>query len=553
MKIGICGNSDLKALAVAIDTIRSEYEIVTGDPQYWMHELQDIPDDFVNTDFLILALDWMQCIPAIYDYTWGDNFNDTLQAFSKFCRSLTDTINQLRQKSHCKILLFTPPTPASYPTGFITRLLDNSQLQLFTSIQNIANDIYKSVTDCYPVDIDLIEHSDFSALPHENNGHQTTPAVKIAGHCVRMIDQFIKYPLKCIILDLDNTLWGGVAGESELSLLILDPQGDGKPYFDFQKELLKLYKQGMLLAICSKNNTCDALEIIEAHPHMVLRPSMIAAFRINWDNKVLNILSIAKELNIGLDSIMFIDDNPSERGLVKEALPDVEVLELPKDPCGYVNTLRGSSRFWPIQLTKDDLKKNSYFSMDRLRKKSRDIKTTIADFLRKSGLSITVSQTGSESMSRVVQLINKTNQFNLTTKRFTQSELEMVCNEPHTYLLQMEMRDIFGDYGIIGVSLIRNSLIELFLLSCRVLGKDAEVAFLSVILHFMIDRGISEATGMYIPSEKNIQTAPFYSNCGFTLKESVGKSTIWCRNLSEPIIAIPDWFHVDCKLEYNNL
>ncbi len=548
MKISICGNCDLKALAPAIDTIRPEYEIVTGDPQYWMHELQNIPQDFANADFLILALDWMMCVPAIYDYTWGDHFDDTLQAFSTFCRSLTDTFEQLKQKSHCKLLLFTPPTPVSFPTGFITRLLDNSQLQLFTSIQNIVNDICKSVTDCYPVDINYIEHSDFSVSPHENNGHQTSPTVKIAIHCVRMIDQFVKYPLKCIILDLDNTLWGGVAGESELSLLVLDPQGDGKPYFDFQKELLKLYKQGILLAVCSKNNTCDALEIIETHPHMVLKPSMIAAFRINWDNKVLNILSIARELNIGLDSIMFIDDNPSERGLVKETLPDVEVLELPEDPCGYVDTLRRSSRFWPIQLTKDDLKKNAYFSMDKLRKKSRDIETSIADFLRKSGLTIAVSQTGKESMPRVVQLINKTNQFNLTTKRFTHSELEMVSKEPYTYLLQMEMQDTFGEYGIIGVSLIRNSLIELLLLSCRVLGKDVEVAFLSVILHFMKDRGISEVNGIYIPSEKNIQTASFYSNCGFTLKESVGKSTVWSRNLSEPIITIPDWFKVICKL-----
>lgn len=549
MKIGICGNCDLNALAAAIDTIRPEYEIITGDPCRWEFELKDIPDDFVNTDFLILALDWMQCIPAIYDYTWGDTFNDTLQVFSTFCRSLTDTIEQLKKKSHCKLLLFTPPTPASFPTGFLTRLLDNSQLQLFIAVQNIVNDICKSVTDCYPVDIDFIKHSDFSVSPHENNGHQTSPAVKIAVHCVRMIDQFVKYPLKCIILDLDNTLWGGIAGESELSSLVLGPQGDGKPYFDFQKELLKLYKQGILLAVCSKNNTCDALEVIETHPYMVLRPSMIAAFRINWDNKPRNILSIAKELNIGLDSIMFIDDNPSERGLVKEIHPDVTVLELPEDPCGYIDTLRRSSRFWPIQLTKDDLNKNAYFSMDRLRKKSRDIETNIADFLRKSGLTITVSQTGKESMPRVVQLINKTNQFNLTTKRFTHSELEMICKEPYTYLLQMEMQDTFGEYGIIGVSLIRSSLIEVFLLSCRVLGKDAEVAFLSVILQFMKDCEISVATGIYIPSNKNIQTASFYSNCGFTLKETDGKCTVWTRNLSEPIIAIPDWFNVDCKLQ----
>jgi FkbH-like protein len=547
MKIGICGNSDLSSLAATIDTIRPDYEIVTGDPQHWMHELQDIPQDFVNSDFLILALDWMSCVPAIYDYTWGDNFDDAFHIFTTFCSSLTGALEHLKQKSTCKLLLFTPPTPVSFPTGFITRILDNSPLQLFTSIQNIVNNVCRSVADCYPVDSDLIEHSYYSVSSHEKNGHQAVRTAKIADHCVRIIDQFIKYPLKCIILDLDNTLWGGVIGESELSLLVLDSQGDGKPYFEFQKELLKLHKQGILLAICSKNNTCDALEIIEVHPHMVLRPSMIAAFRINWDNKTLNILSIAKELNIGLESIMFIDDNPSERGLIKETLPDVEVLELPQDPCGYVHALRSSSRFWPIQLTKDDLKKNTYFSMDRLRKKSRELETNIADFLRKSGLTITISRTDKDSMPRVVQLINKTNQFNLTTKRFTHSELEMLLKEPDTWLMHMEMRDTFGEYGIIGVSLIRNSVIDLLLLSCRVLGKDAEVAFLSVILHFMKGCGIREATGIYIPSEKNIQTVSFYKNCGFTLKETAGKNTVWNKDLSGSIIKVPDWFEVNCK------
>jgi FkbH-like protein len=547
MKIGICGNSDLNSLAAAIDTIRSDYDIVTGAQQHWEQELHDIPQDFVDSDFLILALDWMLCVPAVYDYTWGDNFNDTLNTFTTFCKSLTDSLKQLKLKSTCKLFLFTPPTPESFPTGFITRILDNSPMQLFASVQNIFNDICKSVTDCYPVETDLIVKAHHSALSH-NNHFPAVQAVKLAGHCVKMINQFVKYPLKCIILDLDNTLWGGVIGESELSLLVLDSEGNGKPYFEFQKELLKLHKQGILLAICSKNNTCDALEIIETHPHMVLRPSMIAAFRINWDNKTLNILSIAKELNIGLESIMFIDDNPSERGLVKETLPDVEVLELPEDPRGYVDALRGSSRFWPIQLTKEDHKKNTYFSLDQLRKKSRDLETNIADFLRKSGIVVTIRRTDNESMPRVVQLINKTNQFNLTTKRFTHSELEMILREPDTWLMHMEMYDTFGEYGIIGVSLIRNSVIELFLLSCRVLGKDAEVAFISVILHLMKSRGIREATGIYISSEKNIQTVSFYKNCGFTLKETSGRNTIWIKDLSGSIINTPDWFKVICEL-----
>jgi len=548
MKIGICGNSDLNSLAAAIDNLQPAYEIITGDRQNWELELKNIPPDFAQSDFLILALDWIECVPAIYNYTWGDNFYDAQQAFTNFCNSLTVTLKQFKQKSTCKLLLFTPPTPISFPTGFITRLLDNSPLQLFSSIQYIFNTLCRSVTDCYPVDKDLIRQSSNSVSSGTNVFH-AIPTGMIADHCVKIIDQFVKYPLKCIVLDLDNTLWGGIIGESELSLLVLDSEGDGKPYFEFQKELLKLHKQGILLAICSKNNTCDALEIIEAHPHMVLRPSMIAAFRINWDNKTLNILSIAKELTIGLESIMFIDDNPSERGLVRETLPDVEVLELPEDPCGYVDSLRKCSRFWPIQLTKDDLKKNAYFSMDRLRKKSRDIETNIADFLRKSELIITISLTDKASMPRVVQLINKTNQFNLTTKRYAQSELEILLKEPDTYLLHMEMQDTFGEYGIIGVSLIRNSVIELLLLSCRVLGKDAEVAFLSVILHFMKDRGIREATGVYIPSEKNIQTASFYNNCGFTLRENNPKSSVWIKDLSGPLIEVPDWFAVKCNYE----
>jgi len=550
LKIGICGNSNLSLFAEELDKLIKDTEIVTGDPKLWHKELKAPPQDLKNADMCIIALNWNALIPESYDYTWSDNFEKVSELFEKVC---TDIEHQLINfRSHCKgtILLFTPHSPRSFSTGFITRIIEHSPWDLFCAHQKRFNTLCSSVSDCFPVDLDqiteLFENTSVIDLSDDqSNAEHTSHIYKvIAKHCSSIIARISQSPIKCIVLDLDNTLWGGIIGESAVNSIQLDTKGAGKAYYSFQKELVKLHKQGVLLAVCSKNNTCDAMEMFETHPCMVLKTSMISSFRINWDNKPQNVFSIAKELNIGLDSLLFIDDSPSERELMRQTFPEIEVPELPSDPVLYTSVLRSTVRLWPLQLTHDDHLKQTFFSMDRLRRNEMNMEKSVEEFLRKSGLKLSIREANLESLPRITQLFSKTNQFNLTTIRYSQSQLEAIMSEKNTHLFYMSMTDNFGDYGIIAAALLRAGTIDSFLLSCRAFGKDAERAFLTYLVQFCKERGYNEINGRFTPTLKNAPSKDFYKCNGFVPAQSASLSTVWRFDLSQPIPQIPDWFEL---------
>ena len=550
MKIGISGNSDLETLAVTLDRKMPGHDIVVGKPGSFADELTNPADDFRDLDVCIIALNWRDFVRESYLYSYSDNYEVVIKHFSERSSYLEQCLNQFRSICSAKIFIFSPLTEISFSTGFITRLLDKSPFDLFAEHQKSFNLLCRSFTDVYPVDIDQIVNQagrkhlcDFS--PENDSTDSTNPFFEaVAEHLCKMFTQFCKYPLKCITLDLDNTLWGGIIGECGMNGILLDESGPGSAYVSFQNEILKLYKQGVILAVCSKNNTCDALEVIEQHPKMVIRPDMISCFRINWDDKPKNMLSIASELNIGLDSIMFIDDNLAERSLMKSTLPEVEILDLPEDPAHYVKALKECYRFWPVQLTKDDADKKRYFSMDRLRKSSQDMTKGIADFFRSSEIKIKIRKADSSTIPRVAQLFNKTNQFNLTTIRYSETQLESFTKSSGTHLFCMEMSDRFGDYGIIASSLLRDNTIDSFLLSCRAFGKQAETALLLYLLQFQKSHNQRIVYGNFVQSHKNSMTKDFFKNTGFNLLKENINTSVWEFNLKEDIPVIPDWFEL---------
>ena len=225
----------------------------------------------------------------------------------------------------------------------------------------------RALADIFPVDLEEIgsrigKDSIYDyRITHSGNPQPFSPGMlgRISERICDICTQIEKNPLKCLVLDLDDTLWGGIVGEEGFEYIALGDDGIGKVYKDFQRYIVKLYKQGVILAICSKNNTCDALEVIEQHPHMLIRPEMISCYRINWDDKPGNLKSIADELNIGLDSIMFVDNSKTERELIRSTLPQVEILELPENAAEFRNTLEKCTRFWPLTLTKEDAYKGT--------------------------------------------------------------------------------------------------------------------------------------------------------------------------------------------------
>ena len=325
---------------------------------------------------------------------------------------------------------------------------------------------------------------------------------------------------KCIVLDLDNTLWGGTVGEDGFDGIKLGPQLPGNTYLEFQKNLKALKNRGIILAINSKNNFNDAIQVINEHPNMILRKEDFSSIMINWNNKVSNMYEIAQELNIGLDSIVFFDDDPVNRELMRTSLPDILTVELPKDSSEYVNTLHELPEFSMFEITDEDSKRSEMYAQQQTRKEFEISTPNLEDLLRNLSLELIIKKSNNFTNPRISQLILKTNQFNLTTKRYTAEEILNFTNDENIIVGCAQVKDKFGDHGITGVFIIKklNSnewFLDTFLLSCRIIGREIEKGILNYIINEAKKNGIKIIKSQYVRTEKNTPIQDFLPNCGF--------------------------------------
>ncbi|MGH9645194.1 MAG: HAD-IIIC family phosphatase, partial [Bryobacteraceae bacterium] len=304
--------------------------------------------------------------------------------------------------------------------------------------------------------------------------------IHLGAEWCRMIACLAGRLSKVIVVDLDNTLWGGTVGEEGLDGLRLGKEYPGAAFRELQDALLACYERGILLAIASKNNAQDALEVLERHPEMLLRPQHFAAMRINWNDKAQSIKEIADELNVGIDSIAFLDDNPAERDLVHRELPCVTVLEPGADPLGYAAVVRRHAGFQRLTLLQEDQDRNRYYEQRKTSERLAAASASLDDFYRSLAQEVEVRPVAPNTVARVAQLTQKTNQFNLTTKRYTEQEIERLAAIPGWFVYSATVRDRFGDNGIVGVLIVSKTghVLELdtLLLSCRVIGRTVETA-----------------------------------------------------------------------------
>lgn len=352
---------------------------------------------------------------------------------------------------------------------------------------------------------------------------------------------------KCLVLDLDNTLWGGVIGEDGPEKIQLGHEGVGQAYRDFQKALLNLHKTGVLLAISSKNDAPTTLEAIERHPDMVLKKEHFAVMKIDWRDKAAHLKEIARELNLGLDSLVFIDDNPFEKDLVKTQLPEVTVVDLPEDPSYYKRTLLSLDLFNKLTLTEEDQKRGQVYREQTLREDLKQSSSSLPEFYRSLHMHALIKKADSFSIPRIAQLTQKTNQFNLTTHRCTEAEIRSLSHSETHEVYYLQLIDKFGDNGIVGVALLQKNgqewKIDTFLLSCRVIGRTVETAFLAFLVEQARKAGAKSMLGEYIPTEKNSPCKDFYSTHGF---QKVPKNNrLWRLHIIQKNIQAPTWIKIN--------
>jgi FkbH-like protein len=339
---------------------------------------------------------------------------------------------------------------------------------------------------------------------------------------VRMIAAQLGRSAKCLVLDLDNTLWGGVIGDDGLNGIALGPGSpEGEAFCAFQSYALRLRERGVLLAVCSKNEEQNALSPFESHPHMILKRSDIACFVANWNDKASNLRQIAATLNIGIDSLVFADDSPFERDLIRQELPEIAVLDLPCDPALYVDCIARSGYFEALSLTDEDRARTEQYHANLGREKLRHTLTDMAGYLHGLNMELSSSSFDEAGLPRIVQLINKTNQFNLTTPRYSEAEVREFMRDPNVFTWQLRLKDRFGDNGIISLLIGRRNPegdleMDTWLMSCRVLGREVEKAALDLVVTHAQRLGMRKIIGQYRPTAKNAIVKDMYQRFGFS-------------------------------------
>ena len=358
-----------------------------------------------------------------------------------------------------------------------------------------------------------------------------------ANNLVEIVLASLGRVMKCVVVDLDNTLWGGVIGDDGLDGIQISAHGDGEAFYRLQLYLRALRQRGIVLAACSKNEMENALLPFEKHPEMVLRREDFAAFLANWNDKAVNIRQIRETLNIGFDSMVFLDDNPFERNLVRELLPGVVVPELPDDPADYVRTISELNLFETTSFSTEDTKRTELYRAEAERREAQAGFSSVEEFLRSLDMRIILGRFDVFHLPRISQLMQRSNQFNLTTRRLSEIECKALMDNARWLPLYAKLADRLSDHGLISVvtaeALPGELAIRDWLMSCRVLGRGVEGFLMNRIVDHARQLGLTRVTAEYIPTAKNAMVKNFFQQFGFTkADEGPNGETRWTLSTS---------------------
>ncbi|HEX5274973.1 MAG TPA: HAD-IIIC family phosphatase [Candidatus Rubrimentiphilum sp.] len=531
-KLGIVGNGTLDPLLPVLTATAARHgillECVKADfGETISASLSDAPINCSNPDAVLCMIDYRGLPMA--------NAVEALNVLGTLRTGFHD-----RSRAPCIVQTLAPPPESVFGSfdravpGTLRQVIGEFNRALVESIRN-SPDIILDVAAI----AETVGLANWYSAVQWNLGKFSFDARYLplyADHVCRLIAALRGMSRRCLILDLDNTIWGGVIGDDGLEGIVIG-QGDatGEAYLDLQRTALSLRERGVLLAVSSKNNDDVARSAFVKHPEMLLRENHIAVFQANWHDKASNITAIAKELGLGLDAMVFVDDDPVERGLVRKMLPEVAVPELPLDPALFARTLTAAGYFETVTFSEEDRKRAALYEDNARRASLADKIGDIEAYLASLQMTIRFGPFDATGRSRIAQLINKSNQFNLTTRRYTELDIEAMEHDVAVFTLQVRLSDAFGDNGMIGVVICRPDdaakdtwTIDTWLMSCRVLGRRVEQMVLREILDQAKTRGIRRLVATYIPSGRNQLVRDHYAKLGFRLlNEEPSGITLW--------------------------
>lgn len=470
--------------------------------------------------------------PALINPTIKRGHDFLNQAKNEIIDQIESWIEAIRSNSSATIILHTFAVPdwSSDKTNEV--ISKNSLWYLVQKINLSFSDIVEKHTGVQIVNIDRVINKTPADLWHDPKLWyigRISFGSKDPRNLIRcwlpIFNEIAAKRKKCLVVDLDNTLWGGVIGEDGLNGIKLGTDYPGNVYLDVQRQILDLWNNGVMLAIASKNNETDVKEVFDKHPHMILKWDHFLVRKINWDDKASNISEIASEINIGLSHIVFLDDNPAECSQVSQTLPDVSVLKVPMENiCDYPSILEKNRLFDGSPLTDEDKKRNQMYAANLKREAAKPKTKDLSEFLSSLEMHAKICPISANNLSRSFQMINKTNQFNLTTKRYTEAEVEKIYQDKNWCTVAASLEDKFGDNGQVGLTLAeikgKKAYIDIFLMSCRVINRGLESLMVEALFVELKARNIEYVLGEYIPTAKNGLVETFFENHGFELIET---------------------------------
>ncbi len=351
---------------------------------------------------------------------------------------------------------------------------------------------------------------------------------------------------KVLVLDLDNTLWGGVIGDLGAGGIRLGQgSGEGEAFLAFQKYVKELQRRGILLAVCSKNDDANAREPFDIRSDMILQMSDFSCFVANWENKADNLRTIADRLELKLDSFVFVDDNPVERAIARQFVPEVAVPDMPEDAAGYTQALALHRYFETVAFTREDTARSRYYAENAQRKELASRATDLNSFLASLGMRMKVESVNELNLERATQLVNKSNQFNLTTRRYTPAQMREISRSPDWLTLTFSLKDTLGDNGLIGVILVQKReeamMVDTWVMSCRVLQRGVEHFARNELVELARREGRPRILGTYIPTAKNGMVKDHFARLAFEQTGTDGDCTLWSLSV-DPLLKSLDHF-----------
>ncbi len=544
MKLGIISSSTsnffLSSFFVSALRYGIELEIHNSNYNQIVQSAFDQMDDFKNIklDYILLYID-SKNLENYINFNNQKNPNKNINNFLDLINTITINLNK---KTGAEIILTNFVQDTKLIFGSFEKKFSFTKTWFINQLNFKLNQIKHSFL--HILDIDIL-----SSTIGLNNWHDEKLWLtgKIPFHLnyvpifseyvVRIIANKFGKSKRCLICDLDNTLWGGVIGDDGLDGISI---GNGDPiseaHLELQKTILEVKNRGIVLAICSKNNEENALLPFKKHPDMLLKEKDFAIICANWNDKASNIRQISKSLSLGLESMVFLDDNPVERAQVRMELPEVSVPELPNDPSLYSKTLINAGYFEAISFSKEDKKRVKSYEENSKRLKLLKTSSNIEKFLKDLEMKISFKDFDKVGRQRITQLINKSNQFNLTTKRYSENNIEKLEKNKTFFTRQIRLKDKYGDNGMICVVICEKKknkwFIDTWLMSCRVLGRKVEIATLHNLIYNAKKNNVKEIIGKYIPTDRNKLVKNHFKDLGFKLKSKNSKMELWSMNIN---------------------